>query len=291
MKEHLGVGKSHSKIILMGEHAVVYGYPAIALPLTDINVTCQIKPAYQSVPQAENSLARAIALAKDYLGKTECQLRYELVSQVPEKRGMGSSAAVSLAGIRAVFDYFQEELPDHVLSNLANQAEKIAHSNPSGLDVKTCMSHQAIKFIKNQGFEPLSIDLDAYLVIADTGIHGHTSEAVQKIADLGKKASPYLEQLGDLTLTAEKAIKAKELEKLGHSMTKAHKQLAQLGVSCEVADHLVEKALAYGSLGAKMSGGGLGGCVIALIKNKTNAQKLSQYLKKEGACQTWIRNL
>ena len=78
---------------------------------------------------------------------------------------MGSSAAISIAAIRAVFDYYQAELPRDVLEILVNRAEMIAHMNPSGLDAKTCLSDQPIRFIKNVGFEELAMDLSAYLVL------------------------------------------------------------------------------------------------------------------------------
>lgn len=89
-------------------------------------------------------------------------IAYEIVSQVPQKRGMGSSAAVSIAAIRAVFSYFQKSLPDELLEILVNKAEIIAHTNPSGLDAKTCLSDHAIKFIRNIGFETIKIDLGAF---------------------------------------------------------------------------------------------------------------------------------
>lgn len=92
---------------------------------------------------------------------------------------MGSSAAISIAAIRAVFDYYQADLPHDVLEILVNRAEMIAHMNPSGLDAKTCLSDQPIRFIKNVGFTELEMDLSAYLVIADTGVYGHTREAIK----------------------------------------------------------------------------------------------------------------
>ncbi|RLY02038.1 mevalonate kinase [Streptococcus hillyeri] len=288
----IGVGKAHSKIILMGEHAVVYGYPAIALPLKNIEVTCRIKPADKRLLfDATDPLVTAIFAALRYLEIKDEPITYEIESMVPERRGMGSSAAVAIAAIRAVFDYFDQPLSMSVLEMLANQAEIIAHTNPSGLDAKTCLSDTAIKFIRNVGFSEVVMDLKAYLVIADTGIHGHTREAVQAVEALEEKALIYLHHLGDLVNEAEKAIFLKDLNGFGEAMFKAHDNLKQLGVSSPEADHLVSSAMSKGALGAKMSGGGLGGCIIALTESQESAIEIAQHLKKEGAVNTWIESL
>lgn len=150
MTKEIGVGKAHSKIILMGEHSVVYGYPAISLPLNHIEVTCRVFPSERAwTLYAEDTLSMAVFACLEHLGRQGAKIRCQVESMVPEKRGMGSSAAVSIAAIRAVFDYFEEEIDDQTLEILANRAEMIAHMNPSGLDAKTCLSDVAIKFIRN----------------------------------------------------------------------------------------------------------------------------------------------
>ena len=292
MTKEKGVGKAHSKIILMGEHSVVYGYPALALPLNNIEVTCQVFPSEKPwTLYEEDTLSMAVFACLEHLGKQGAQIRCQVNSMVPEKRGMGSSAAVSIAAIRAVFDYYQAELPHDVLEILVNRAEMIAHMNPSGLDAKTCLSDQPIRFIKNVGFEELAMDLSAYLIIADTGVYGHTREAIQVVESKGKEALPFLHALGELTQEAEKAIKTKDAVKLGEILTKAHGNLKEIGVSSPEADALVETALEHGALGAKMSGGGLGGCIIALVANVSQAQELAERLEEKGAVQTWIESL
>lgn len=292
MEKKTGIGKAHSKIILMGEHSVVYGHPAIALPLKNIEVTCRITAGDETLKfDMTDPFVTAIFAALEYLGQEDAQLTYLVDSQVPQRRGMGSSAAVAIAAIRAIFDYFDQDLTADLLENLVNQAEMIAHSNPSGLDAKTCLSDRPIKFIRNLGFASLTMNLDAYLVIADTGIHGHTSEAVDKVRKSGQTALPLLKNLGDLALEAEKAIEQADLQALGNAMSQAHGLLARLGVSCPEADHLVQVARSAGALGAKMSGGGLGGCIIALVKTSEEAERLIQKLKEEGAINTWTEKL
>ena len=292
MTKEVGVGQAHSKIILIGEHAVVYGYPAISLPLLEVEVTCRVVPA--ATPWRlfeEDTLSMAVYASLEYLNIKEACIRCQIDSAIPEKRGMGSSAAISIAAIRAVFDYFEAELPYDVLQILVNRAEMIAHMNPSGLDAKTCLSDQPIRFIKNVGFEELAMDLSAYLVIADTGVYGHTREAIQVVESKGKEALPFLYALGELTQQAEEAIKARDAMMLGEILTKAHGNLKEIGVSSLEADALVETALQHGALGAKMSGGGLGGCIIALVADYPQAQDLAERLEEKGAVQTWIESL
>ena len=292
MTKEVGVGQAHSKIILIGEHAVVYGYPAISLPLLEVEVTCRVVPA--TTPWRlfeEDTLSMAVYASLEYLNITDAYIRCQIDSAIPEKRGMGSSAAISIAAIRAVFDYYQAELPHDVLEILVNRAEMIAHMNPSGLDAKTCLSDQPIRFIKNVGFEELAMDLSAYLVIADTGVYGHTREAIQVVESKGKEALPFLYALGELTQQAEEAIKARDAVMLGDILTKAHGNLKEIGVSSLEADALVETALQHGAIGAKMSGGGLGGCIIALVADYHQAQDLAERLEEKGAVQTWIESL
>ncbi|EID30976.1 mevalonate kinase [Streptococcus mitis] len=292
MTKKLGVGQAHSKIILIGEHAVVYGYPAISLPLLEVEVTCKVVPAESPWRlYEEDTLSMAVYASLEYLDITEACIRCEIDSAIPEKRGMGSSAAISIAAIRAVFDYYGADLPHDVLEILVNRAEMIAHMNPSGLDAKTCLSDQPIRFIKNVGFTELEMDLSAYLVIADTGVYGHTREAIQVVQSKGKDALPFLHALGELTQQAEDAISQKDVERLGQILSQAHLHLKEIGVSSPEADHLVETALSHGALGAKMSGGGLGGCIIALADNLTHAQELAERLEEKGAVQTWIESL
>ena len=292
MTKEVGVGQAHSKIILIGEHAVVYGYPAISLPLLEVEVTCRVVPA--TTPWRlfeEDTLSMAVYASLEYLNIKDAYIRCQIDSAIPEKRGMGSSAAISIAAIRAVFDYFEAELPHDVLEILVNRAEMIAHMNPSGLDAKTCLSDQPIRFIKNVGFEELAMDLSVYLVIADTGVYGHTREAIQVVESKGKEALPFLYALGELTQQAEEAIKARDAVMLGEILTKAHGNLKEIGVSSLEADALVETALQHGALGAKMSGGGLGGCIIALVADYHQAQDLAERLEEKGAVQTWIESL
>jgi len=246
-------------------------------------------------PKAAVSVALFTALK--YLKKENAKIKYKVTSQIPPKRGMGSSAAVSIAVIRAVFDYFEENLDDELLEKLVHTAEIVAHSTPSGLDAKTCLSNKAIKFIKNKGFSYIDLNLDAYLVIADTGIYGNTGEAIQKVKNLGSNADSSLNKLGELTdemakiLTENIESKEEKVDKIGKIMTKANVELRNLNITIEKTDLFVKTAIENGASGAKISGGGLGGCVIALAKNLEIVEKIKDELLKCGAKNIWVEKI
>lgn len=293
-----GIGKSHGKIILIGEHSVVYGYPAIAIPLQKIEIECIVEEAKSSFfYNNTNTLSVAIFTALKYLKKENAKIKYKITSQIPQKRGMGSSAAVSIAAIRAVFDYFGKNLESELLEKLVHTAEIVAHNTPSGLDAKTCLSDKAIKFIKNKGFSYIDLNLDAYLVIADTGIYGNTGDAVQNVKNLGSKADIPLKKLGELTdemtkiLTENNESKKEKLDNIGKIMTKANTELEKLNITIEKTELFVKTAIENGANGAKISGGGLGGCVIALAENLEIAKKIKNSLTKCGAENIWIEHI
>ncbi|MFA9414117.1 MULTISPECIES: mevalonate kinase [unclassified Streptococcus] len=292
MKKTVGVGLAHSKIIMMGEHAVVYGYPALALPLPRVTAICQVTACNLPVViDPLDPIDTALSVALTVLDIAEPRIAYAVNSAIPEQRGMGSSAAVAIAVIRAVFDYYNQPLSDELLEDLVNKAEQVAHGNPSGLDAKTCLSDMPICYQRGQGFSPCPVRLKAHLIIADTGVYGNTSQAVQWIAKQGETALPMLSDLGGLAQSFLERLPEGHLPSLGELMTQAHRKLAALGVSCPEADQLVEATLSAGAFGAKMSGGGLGGCVIALTDTDEAAQAIAQNLREKGAVNTWIENL
>lgn len=296
-----GIGKSHSKIILIGEHSVVYGYPAIAIPLKKIEIECAIEEAKSNFFYDEtDTLSVAIFTALKYLKKENVKIKYKITSQIPQKRGMGSSAAVSIAAIRAIFNYFRENLEDELLEKLVNTAEIVAHKTPSGLDAKTCLSDKAIRFVKNKGFSYIDLNLDVYLVIADTGIYGNTGEAIQNVKNLGSKAELSLKKLGRLTnemtriLTGNienKEEKIKKISKIGEIMTAANTELGKLNITIEKTELFVKTAIENGAAGAKISGGGLGGCVIALAENLEIMEKVKDGFTKCGAENIWVEKI
>lgn len=302
-------GISNGKIILMGEHSVVYGEPAIAIPFfaTAIETTVETTNGPVSLDcffykgplsQAPKRLLNLVTVIIETVKKLDKPLEnfdITINSTIPAERGMGSSAAVAVATIRALFHYFKESLSNDVLLELTNISETIAHGNPSGLDAAMTSGTSPLYYIKGQKFEFFPLKVSAYLVVADTGITGQTKEAVENIALLyhsdPKKTDDSIKQLGQLAKEAKQAIQQNKTNQLGVYMTQAHTLLDSLGVSNTILNTLVHTSLESGALGAKLTGGGRGGCMIALAKNKEHASQLSDVLLNAGAKHTWIYNM
>ena len=208
---------------------------------------------------------------------------------------MGSSAAVATAVTRAFYDYIEQPLSREQLLTNVQISEKIAHGNPSGIDAAATSSLEPIYFVKGHPFDYFSLNIDAFLIVADTGIKGQTRAVVKDVAHLfekdQQKVGQKIQQLGYLTRQAKKAIVKNNPEHLAQAMNEAQLILKNLTISNDFLDVLIETARDSGALGAKLTGGGRGGCMIALAQTKTKAQEISEALLQAGAAATWIQGL
>lgn len=310
MVKQQGIGTSHAKIILMGEHSVVYGQPAIALPLPSVQLSVTlssrqdnqriIKSRYyhgslENLPSSMIGIKKLIDTLSARFNDQETGWDLKIESQLPAERGMGSSAASAIAIIRAFFDYYDEPLDRTLLLQLADVEEQITHRSPSGLDAATVSSDKPLFYVKGRIGVPIEMNLDASLVIADTGKKGATKEAILAVKDELKnnneKAEEHIKHLGELVNQTKDYLAQNDIVKLGDAFNFAQTDLAALNVSDPSLDHLIHVARDNGALGAKLTGGGRGGCMIALMQTAMGARRLASILKENGAHDIWLQPL
>lgn len=307
---HVYRGVSHGKVILIGEHSAVYSQPAIVLPLheaqlsatltprSDAHITIDCEYFQGNIDDAPENLRNTRELihrlVRDFsLAGQGFQIR--IVSDIPHARGMGSSAAVAVAVIRAVAQFTHRTLNFLQEFEYAQIAENIAHSNASGMDSATVASDGAVWFMRDEEISTFSCDTSGGIVVADSGVTGETRSAVSDVrallqsqnASVARRAQDCIQQLGTLAYTCADALRSNELDTLGDAMNSAHNVLSELTVSSPELDALVGCARRAGALGAKLTGGGRGGCMIALAQDSKQAESIANNLRQSGAVHTW----
>ncbi|WP_040213971.1 mevalonate kinase [Clostridium polynesiense] len=297
-------GETHSKLILVGEHAVVYGKPAIALPFP-LKVKALIKESFgiikfksaiytgplEKMPGRMKGILECIKETLNTLDKPLEGLSIEIESAIPLGSGLGSSAAVATAVVRGLFSFFHQKLSQKELFYLVQIAEEYAHGKPSGIDMAAVSSRHPILFQKGKDITPLISEAPLFIAVAHTGRIGDTRRAVENVRKNylkdGEKVKKSLDKIEEITDMAEKALLNGDINLLGKLLNDNQQELIALGVSDNGLNALIDTARSQGALGAKLTGGGLGGCIIALADNLEKAKVISKALMKAGALESW----
>lgn len=302
--------KAPGKAILFGEHAVVYNRPAIAIPVTQVQVKTTITPIlkgqpdeiwlespeiglksrYQNLPSTL-PLVQLIELVKNSLQLSHLPaMRISIHSSIPVAGGLGSGAAVSVSVIRALSAFLGVNLEPERICALSFEIEKRHHGTPSGIDNTVITYEKPIYFQRGMPIEFIKPSQPFHMVIADTGVKCPTSQAVagvrQRWQAEPERYESLFDQVGNLTLHARERIESGQVKALGELMTANHTLLRRIGVSSPELDRLVDAALQAGAWGAKLSGGGQGGNIIALVGHD-QMHSLSEALRQAGAVRTF----
>ena len=294
------MGAGYGKVVLLGEHAVVYGRHAIAAPIP-MTVRAQVEDCETGVhliiprwgveyqlPQAKQrrrSFELSAGVIFDQLGLADTAMRIEVFPDVPRGMGLGGSAALAVAIVRALDKHFGLGLTTEDVNRLAFESEKVAHGKPSGIDNTVACYGRPIVFRPGEPplLEPLNVPAPFEAVVAMTRTEGLTAKTVGRVRDAWRENPKLYERIFDeidgIVLRGIEAIQDQDLPRLGELMNVCHGLLNALQVSTPELERLVSLAREHGALGAKLTGGGGGGSIIALA---ADGDALARAIRSEG---------
>ena len=291
---HIGLGK----IILLGEHAVVYGFPALAAAL-DRGVSIAAVPTPAGGPlrvdvpswnlrltaDDDHSFARGLCAIADAVGLGRPPLTLVGDAQIPPGAGLGASAAFAVAISRALLAHLKKPADAAAVIAAANASESVLHGKASGVDVALAMHGGIGVFRKSTDLRTITLRgqrseiRPLRVLVGPSGAPRSTAAMVDRVATAtsGSVDDARLRELGSLADTGTASLLAGELAALGNDMNRAHELLAGLGVSTPLLDGLCDVARQHGAYGAKLTGAGGGGSVIAIAPRDREADILAAW--------------
>ncbi len=277
--------------------------PALVVPMVGLRVTAKVASGFpqdvlrcafyrgplSAVPPELQGLAALVGEGRMRSAVGAAGILITIESDIPVGYGLGSSAAAAAAVARALYRFQGVDLPQSELLRLVNISEKHAHGTPSGIDARAVTMNSPLWFIKDQAIEPVKLGRGIFVIVATSASPGNTGEAVKLVR---KKIGGYsqadpIQELGRLAHEARAMLGQGNVSSLGEVLVAAHEQLARLGVSTPHLDDLVQAALRAGALGAKLTGGGLGGAMLALTSSPEGQKSVVEALQAAGAGQVW----
>jgi mevalonate kinase len=300
----MGKGSGYGKVIIYGEHFVVHGVPGI-VSATDAKTDAEVKKTAKGLEINDQRTGSKGYAEEKHLQQIESIQRMlksmEMPSDTPMSiwiggnlpgfSGLGASAASSVAIARAISEEFGLTLSDEKINAVAYKGEKAYAGNPSGIDNTAATYGGFMWFSKNMKggpdiVEKIKIKQPVEIVIGSTGRVANTKAMVEgvaqrKVAD-PKKYDPLFKRAAQIAVEGKKALEAGDLKKVGELMNENHTLLQGIEVSSKELDLLVDIALKQGAVGAKLTGGGGGGCMVALTPGKELQEKVAKAIEKEG---------
>lgn len=273
---------THAKVIWMGEHTVLYQQIGLALPLFDATVEVKVSrstnhvlksPFYhgliEDMSRSYQSIRQLITRLVEVLDLPPVQL--DLSLNIPIGAGLGASAAIACECTRALYQFAHQPFSDETLREWVSFSEEIAHGKQSGIDVFGVTTDKAFTFQKGKQPQSISLAMEGYLLVVDSKMVGQTKQAVKLVETLYQFSPndtlPIIEHMAATMNDFLIALNARDYTRIGQCMTSTHIDLQQLQVSHPTLDQMVNLALSNDALGAKLTGGGLGGCMICLVKD------------------------
>jgi mevalonate kinase len=298
-------GQGHGKVILLGEHSVVYGRPAIAAGL-DRGCRAQVESVAGKsqdtlavepwgvrvmAEQAEQDhdrelLRRAFAVVCAQYPEPRERVSVRATMEIPGGAGLGGSAALSVAVLRALDQRFAHEQSADALVEASLAWERVFHGNPSGIDSAMAVRGGLSLYVRGQPLTAIRAGKPLVLIVANSGEHGSTKTMVESVARQHArdpaKAERIFDAIASVVNNGKSALEAGEHARLGQLMDLNQTLLNTLMLSTTRLEAMCHLARDAGALGAKLTGGGGGGCMIALAEDRARAQPVADALTTAG---------